>query len=145
MNVFVANEQDLEVDEVRLSVLARHALASEQIDDGAELSVLLVTPAHIRRLNARFAGDDYPTDVLAFPMMEEDEETMVLGDVVMCPQVARNNARKLGHSLDKELETLCVHGILHLLGYDHQGAEDGKRMDQRLDEVLASFDPQGVQ
>jgi probable rRNA maturation factor len=145
MNVFVANEQDLEVDEVRLSVLARHALASEQIDDSAELSVLLVTPAHIRRLNARFAGDDYPTDVLAFPMMEDDEETMVLGDVVMCPQVARNNARKLGHSLDRELETLCVHGILHLLGYDHQGPEDSKRMDQRLDEVLASFDPQRVQ
>jgi probable rRNA maturation factor len=142
MNVFVANEQDLAVDEVRLSVLARHALASEQIDDGAELSVLLVTPSHIRRLNARFAGDDYPTDVLAFPMMEEDEDTMVLGDVVMCPQVARNNARKLGHSLDRELETLCVHGILHLLGYDHQGVEDGNRMERRLEEVLASFDPQ---
>jgi probable rRNA maturation factor len=142
MNVFVANEQDLAVDEVRLSVLARHALASEQIDDGAELSVLLVTPSHIRRLNARFAGDDYPTDVLAFPMMEEDEDAMVLGDVVMCPQVARNNARKLGHSLDRELETLCVHGILHLLGYDHQGVEDGNRMERRLEEVLASFDPQ---
>jgi len=144
MNVFVANEQDLAVDEVRLSVLARHTLTSEQIDDGAELSVLLVTPAHIRRLNARFAGDDYPTDVLAFPMMEEDEDTMVLGDVVMCPQVARTNARKLGHSLDRELETLCVHGILHLLGYDHQGIEDGARMEQRVEEVLSSFDPQHV-
>jgi probable rRNA maturation factor len=144
MNVFVANEQDLAVDEVRLSVLARHTLTSEQIDDGAELSVLLVTPAHIRRLNARFAGDDYPTDVLAFPMMEEDEDTMVLGDVVMCPQVARTNARKLGHSLDRELETLCVHGILHLLGYDHQGIEDGARMEQRVAAVLSSFDPQHV-
>ncbi|MDP9232927.1 MAG: rRNA maturation RNase YbeY [Actinomycetota bacterium] len=144
MNIFVANEQDLAVDEVRLSVLARHTLASEEIDDGAELSVLLVNPAHIRRLNARFAGDDYPTDVLAFPMMEEDEDTMVLGDVVMCPQVARTNARKLGHSLDRELETLCVHGILHLLGYDHQGIEDGARMEQRVEEVLSSFDPQRV-
>jgi probable rRNA maturation factor len=144
MNIFVANEQDLAVDEVRLSVLARHTLASEEIDDGAELSVLLVNPAHIRRLNARFAGDDYPTDVLAFPMMEEDEDSMVLGDVVMCPQVARTNARKLGHSLDRELETLCVHGILHLLGYDHQGIEDGARMEQRVEEVLSSFDPQRV-
>jgi probable rRNA maturation factor len=142
MNVFVANEQDLAVDEVRLSVLARHALASEEIDDSAELSVLLVTPSHMRRLNARFAGDDYPTDVLAFPMMEEDEDTTVLGDVVMCPQVARNNARKLGHSLDRELDTLCVHGILHLLGYDHQGVEDGSRMDQRVAEVLSSFESQ---
>jgi probable rRNA maturation factor len=144
MNVFVANEQDLTVDEVRLSVLARHALASEQIDGEAELSLLLVTPSHIRRLNARFAGDDYPTDVLAFPMMEEDEDSMMLGDVVMCPQVARNHARKLGHSLDRELETLCVHGILHLLGYDHQGVEDGKRMDRRVEEVLASFTPERV-
>jgi probable rRNA maturation factor len=144
MNVFVANEQDLAVDEVRLSLLARHALTSEEVDESADLSVLLVSPGHIRRLNARFAGDDYPTDVLAFPMMEEDEGVVLLGDVVMCPQVARNNARKLGHPLGRELDTLCVHGILHLLGYDHQGHQDGARMEQRLQSVLSSFDPAGV-
>ncbi|MDP9224053.1 MAG: rRNA maturation RNase YbeY [Actinomycetota bacterium] len=144
MNVFVANEQDLAVDEVRLSVLARHALVCEEVDDSTELSVLLVSPGHIRRLNARFAGEDYPTDVLAFPMMEEDEGAVILGDVVMCPQVARNNARKLGHSLDSELDTLCVHGILHLLGYDHQGPDDGARMEERLQGVLSSFDPATV-
>lgn len=144
MNVFVANEQDVAADEVKLSALARHTLLCEEVDEAAELSLLLVTPMHIRQLNARFAGDDYATDVLAFPMMEDDEDTMMLGDVVICPQVARNNARKLGHSLDRELQTLCVHGILHLLGYDHQGVEDGNRMEQRVEEVLSSFDPATV-
>lgn len=139
MEVFVANEQDLPVDEARLSALARHSLALESIDDGAELSVLLVTPEHIRQLNARFAGDDYATDVLAFPMMEDEEDALVLGDVVICPQVARRHAAALGHTLTRELDVVLVHGTLHLLGYDHQGKEDQTTMDRRLRELLESF------
>ncbi|HYY44080.1 MAG TPA: rRNA maturation RNase YbeY, partial [Actinomycetota bacterium] len=74
MEVFVANEQDVAVDEARLSALARHVLASEDVDDNAELSILLVTNDHIRELNARFADEDHATDVLAFPMMEDEED-----------------------------------------------------------------------
>jgi probable rRNA maturation factor len=141
MNVFLANEQDLHLDEVRLSSLARHTLKSEEVAPDAELSVLLVNSDHIRRLNARFAGDDYPTDVLAFPMMEEEEEgTLLLGDVVICPQVAEANAVQMGHSLGTELDALVVHGTLHLLGYDHQAAEDKEQMDERLKEVVESFE-----
>jgi probable rRNA maturation factor len=93
-------------------------------------------------LNDRFAGDDYATDVLAFPMMEEDDDTeFILGDVVICPSVADSNASKLGHDLSTELDTLLVHGTLHLLGYDHQGVEDKAKMEGRLGEILASFDP----
>ncbi len=139
MDVFVANEQETPVDEARLGALAQHALLSESIDDEAELSVLLVGSDHMRRLNARFAGDDYATDVLAFPMMEDEDETLVLGDVVLCPAIASQNATKLGHPLEHEIDVLLVHGILHLLGYDHQSETDKTQMEGRLGELLASF------
>ena len=140
MDVFLANEQELAVDEVRLAALARHVLLCEQVDGSAELSVLFVTSDHIRQLNARFAGENHATDVLAFPMMEEEDGALLLGDVVVCPVVAEKNADRLGHGVDAELATLVVHGTLHLLGYDHQGDEDKAKMDQRTKDVLASFE-----
>lgn len=139
MDVFIANEQEIPVPEARLSALARHALDCLNVDGTAELSVLLITADHMRRLNARFAGEDRPTDVLAFPMMEEDDESLMLGDVVVCPEVARTNAQDRRESLERELEILLVHGTLHLLGYDHQGAEDKAKMDERLAQVISSF------
>lgn len=144
MDVFVANEQSMPVDEPGLSALARHTLSSEQIDDEAELSILIVDAAHMQRLNAHFANDDFPTDVLAFPMMEEDEEGVLLGDVVICPDVAERNAAKFAHSLNTEMNLLLVHGTLHLLGYDHQASHDKARMDTRVKEVLESFDRPAV-
>lgn len=144
MNVFIANEQHIPVDELRLRGLAAHALRTEDIDDEAELSILLVSSDHIRRLNKRFAGDDYATDVLAFPMMEDDENDLLLGDVVMCPEVAQRNATKLGHDLTTELDTLVVHGTLHLLGYDHQGSHDKEAMERRLGEIVSTFEPSNV-
>jgi probable rRNA maturation factor len=142
MDIFLANEQDIAVDHDRLSALASHVLTSEDVDDSAELSILFVTSGHMKRLNSHFAGDDYATDVLAFPMMEdeEDDAPVVLGDVVICPAVARDNAVKVGHSLTEELSLLVVHGTLHLLGYDHQGPRDKENMDKRQTELLASFD-----
>jgi probable rRNA maturation factor len=140
VDVFVANEQAIPLDEDRLSSLARHTLMEEKIGDGAELSVLLVDEGHIKQLNARFAGNDYATDVLAFPMMEDGEDdTLLLGDVVICPQVAERNAGEMGHGLVDELDALVVHGTLHLLGYDHQDQDEKAKMDERLGEVLASF------
>ena len=139
MDVFVANEQEVPVDENRISTRAEYALTAESVDDEAELSILLVTADHIRRLNARFAGESSATDVLAFPMMEDDESSLLLGDVVICPKVAERNAAPLEHSLERELDVLLVHGTLHLLGYDHQGDADRSRMDARLLEILESF------
>ena len=143
MEVFVANEQEIPVSEARLSALARHALGCLEVDGAAELSVLLITADHMRRLNARFAGEDEATDVLAFPMMEEEEEEeegpLLLGDVVVCPEVARTNAKARRHPLEQELEILLVHGTLHLLGYDHQAVDDKSKMDERLAQVIASF------
>ena len=140
MDVFVANEQELEVDEARLSELAHHVLVSESVDESAELSVLLVTEGHMQKLNARFAGDDHPTDVLAFPMMEDDEGPVILGDVVVCPAIAQRNAAKVSHPLTRELDVLLVHGTLHLLGYDHQASADRSKMEGRMREILEGFE-----
>lgn len=140
MDVFLANEQALGFDEVRLASLARHTLTQEEVDEGAELSLLFVEADHIRKLNKRFAGDDHATDVLAFPMMEDDEEgSLLLGDVVICPAIAEKNAAELGHPVDNELAALVVHGTLHLLGYDHQREDEKARMDKRAHEILATF------
>ena len=144
MDVFVANEQAIAVDETKLGALARHVLTSEGIDDSAELSVLLVTSGHIQRLNHRFAGNDYPTDVLAFPMMEDEETTMLLGDVVICPEVADRQATEYGQTTEQELDALVVHGTLHLLGYDHQNDEEKSRMNSRAEEILRTFEQSAV-
>jgi probable rRNA maturation factor len=142
MDVFLANEQGIGFDEIRLASLARHTLTEEDVDEGAELSLLFVEPGHIKRLNKRFAGDDHATDVLAFPMMEDDEEgSLMLGDVVICPQIAERNATELGHALEAELAALVIHGTLHLLGYDHQRDDDKEKMNARSAEILSSFQP----
>jgi probable rRNA maturation factor len=143
MEVFLANEQGARVDETRLSALAEHVLTCEQVDEDAELSVLLVTAEHMKELNTRFAGENHATDVLAFPMEDEDDAPL-LGDVVICPEVAERNARKLGHSLREELDVLLVHGTLHLLGYDHESREERMEMERRLKEVLVTFRPAQV-
>jgi probable rRNA maturation factor len=142
MDVFVANEQQIPVDEARSSALARHTLESEDVDDDAELSVLFVTSDHIKQLNKRFAGNNHATDVLAFPLFDDEEEDSILGDVVICPSVAAGNATKLGHDLGREVDVLLVHGTLHLVGYDHQNETDKEKMDRRIQELLSSFIPQ---
>lgn len=139
MDVFLANEQGVALDEPLLAALARHALEAEDVEAAAELSILFVGAGHIRRLNARYAGDDYATDVLAFPMMEDDEESVLLGDVVVCPEIAQANAEKAGGTLDRELRMLVVHGTLHLLGYDHQNDAQRAAMDKRTNEIMVSF------
>ena len=139
--VFLADEQELPVDGARLVALARHGLAVESVPDSAELSLLLIAEDHMRRLNARFAGNDYATDVLSFPLMEGEEEgPLVLGDIVLCPAVAARNAQRLGHSRAEEMDTLLVHGLLHILGHDHQGAEDKAAMEERSAVILGSFE-----
>ena len=122
-------------------MLATHTLTAEDMDEEVELSILLVGADHIKTLNKRFAGEEYATDVLAFPMMDDEDNDLLLGDVVVCPEVAKRNAAKLGHDLNSELDTLVVHGTLHLLGYDHQGAHDKNVMDERLREIVQSFEP----
>jgi probable rRNA maturation factor len=119
--VLISNRQSATVDEVALAGLARATLAGEGVHD-AELSVSFVEEAEIEDLHVRYMDEPGSTDVLSFPLDDVDEGgTRLLGDVVIAPAVAaRNNPT----DPDAELRLLLVHGILHLLGYDHEdGAE----------------------
>lgn len=100
----------------------------------AELSLLLVNDAQIRRLNQRYRRINRPTDVLAFPMLEGDAfppRSQLLGDVVISLETAKKQAKREGHSLEHEVKTLLIHGILHLLGYHHESSEEAARLVER--------------
>jgi probable rRNA maturation factor len=135
MSVDVNNESGEEVDERRLGELARFVLERLRVHPLAELSVLLVDVGAMESLHLKWMDEPGPTDVLSFPMDElrpgtEDREPDpgLLGDVVLCPVVARSQAAAAGHSTDDELQLLCAHGILHLLGYDHAEPDDEREM-----------------
>jgi len=115
----------------------------------AELSVLLVDEQAMAELHERWMGEPGPTDVLAFPMdelrppqpgsREDVTDPGLLGDVVLCPKVAAEQAVKAGHSTQDELELLSVHGILHLLGYDHAEPDEHKAMFGLQDQLLKAW------
>ena len=120
----------------------------------AELCIKAVDEDTIAELNEKWMEGDGPTDVLAFPMDElrpglvnEEPEEGILGDLMLCPAVAERQATTAGHRTDAELELLTVHGILHLLGYDHAEPEEHKEMfglqDRLLGEWRAAAGPSG--
>lgn len=140
LDVFVANEQtDVDLDERRLVSLVRTAAGEEDVDPRAEISLLLVERHAMASLKEKWLGEPGPTDVLAFPMDEQapDDEPYVLGDIVVCPDVAREQAG--GGKVVEEVDLLVVHGFLHLLGYDHVRTQDAKSMRHRERTILAEF------
>jgi probable rRNA maturation factor len=145
VTIEVNNETAADLDEKDLSDLCRFVLDRMRIHPQAELAVLLVDPDTMAQLHKRWMDESGPTDVLSFPMDElrptpHDEDPLpgLLGDVVLCPDVAREQARQAGHSFQDELRLLTTHGILHLLGYDHGEQSEEKEMfglqQQLLDE-----------
>ncbi len=139
MTATARNETAEEVDLASVSTLVDGVVAAEGAE--GEVSILLVEPAAIRRLNRQYRGRDSVTDVLAFPIDEDPADDLagvprMLGDVVVCLEQARAQAEELGHSRAEELTTLLAHGTLHLLGYDHEDATDDGRMSARQDELL---------
>jgi probable rRNA maturation factor len=135
MSIEVLNESGEPVDEARLSRLARFVMEQMRVHPLAELCVKLVDEATIAELNEKWMEKSGPTDVLAFPMDElrpglvnEEPEEGVLGDLVLCVSVARRQAEEAGHPALDEVELLTVHGMLHLLGYDHAEPEDHQEM-----------------
>jgi probable rRNA maturation factor len=138
MSIEIANESSTEVNTDSVLAVARHALTEMGVNPLAELSILLVDVDYMTELNHRWMDGDGPTDVLAFPMEEgsidhgpHDDgsaEPALLGDIVLCPQVAATQAIAAGHATDDELHLLTVHGVLHLLGYDHAEPEEEREM-----------------
>jgi probable rRNA maturation factor len=155
-----ANEQTaVEVDLMRWVQLAEHVLRGERAPDDAEMALVFVDRDTITDLNVRYLGGTGPTDVLAFPLEDEipvgrmpdqggrgpgstsepAEPPMAIGDVIVCPDVARVQAEEREIPLDDELALLVVHGTLHLFGYDHAEADDAARMQARERSLLGSF------
>jgi probable rRNA maturation factor len=146
VSVEVNNESGVDVDETALVALARHVLDRLRIHPLAELSVVLVDEGSMEQLHVKWMDEPGPTDVLSFPMDElrptkddEEPEPGLLGDVVLCPAVARRQAKDAGHSTEDELQLLCTHGILHLLGYDHAEPEEEREMFALQRELLATW------
>ena len=111
-----------------------------------DLSVILTGDARLQQLNRDYLGIDAPTDVLSFPASEMDPETsaLYLGDVLISISRARRQARMAGHPLEAELQLLVVHGVLHLLGYDHAEPEDKKKMWAVQGQALESLGLAGI-
>ncbi len=145
MSIEVANESGVAVDEVSLISVARFALDEMGINPLAELSVLLLDVEAMTELHVKWMGEEGPTDVMSFPMDEletarrPDEAgpgPALLGDIVLCPAVAAPQAASAGHALDDELHLLTVHGVLHLLGYDHAEPAEEREMFRLQNELL---------
>jgi probable rRNA maturation factor len=145
MSIEIANESGVAVDEPALVEVARFALAQLGINPLAELSVLLVDVPAMTDLHVKWMDEPGPTDVMSFPMDELDTARRpdesgpgpaLLGDVVLCPEVAKEQAGQAGHGLDDELHLLTVHGILHLLGYDHVEPDEEREMFRLQNELL---------
>ena len=141
------NESGVEVDEQRLVQLARFAMEQLRIHPQAELSILLVDEKTMADYHVRFMDLPGPTDVLSFPMDElrppaDDEEPPLglLGDIVLCPTVTAAQAAETGRTPDSEADYLLVHGLLHLLGYDHAEPAEKKVMFDLNDRLVAAWD-----
>lgn len=127
----------------------RTTLRSEKFPDDAEVSVTLTDNEEIHVLNREFRGVDRPTDVLSFPMAEDDENigdfdmdknAVLLGDIVISVEKIEEQANEYMHSFERELAYLVIHSTLHLLGYDHvTGEEDEKEMTQKQDKIIESM------
>lgn len=134
MSIDVLNETDVDVDLVELRDCAGFVMQQMHVHPHADLCVRVVDEAAMETLHVQWMDLPGPTDVMSFPMDElrpgrdgEDPEQGILGDLVLCPTVAAKQAAEAGHSTEEELLLLTVHGILHLLGFDH--AEPAERQE----------------
>ncbi|MFM8836598.1 MAG: rRNA maturation RNase YbeY [Actinomycetota bacterium] len=159
VEVFCADEQsDVDVDVDRWHALARNILVAEGVRGAAELTLMFVPESTIAGLNEKYMGKSGATDVLSFPLdaveagrapgpgaisrgpnktsTDLSEFPILLGDVVICPLVASRQATSHAGNIDDEFALLVTHGVLHVLGYDHQGEKDAQKMQKRERELL---------
>ena len=146
MSIEINNESGVEVDEAGLQRLTTFALDFLHVHPDADLAIVLVDEAAMEQLHVQWMDEPGPTDVLSFPMDElrpgtEEEITPagLLGDIVLCPQVAIEQAKAAGHSTQDELQLLTAHGILHLLGFDHAEPDEEKEMFGLQRDILVGF------
>lgn len=146
MTVEINNESGAEVDEQRLVALALFAMDSLRIHPQAELSILLVDTDTMAAYHEKYMDEPGPTDVLSFPMDElrppkdgEEPPLGMLGDIVLCPEVTAAQASDSNRTPEQEADYLLIHGLLHLLGYDHAEPEEKKVMFGLNDRIIAAW------
>ena len=147
MAVDIANESGHDADTAGLVRLASFALQQLRIHPQAELSILLVDEETMSSYHEKYLGESGPTDVLSFPMDElrppadsDEPPEGLLGDVVLCPAVTSRQAAEHGRTATAEAEYLLVHGLLHLLGFDHDGPEQEAEMFGLKEKILAGWE-----
>ena len=144
-NVEIFNETNEQIEDLNiLKPLLEYARIKENLEDTElEFSVIIVDNKRIHEINKEYRGIDRPTDVISFALEDNEEiefdHYRVLGDIYISIDKVREQAREYGHSEKRELAFLTVHGLLHLLGYDHMKPEDEKVMFARQEEILNGF------
>lgn len=148
MNLLISNntseELDLDLITEKAQKTISEVLRVEKIEENAEVSLSIVDKGQIHILNRDYRDVDRPTDVLSFPMDEEgfDQDgnpILLLGDIVICLDVAKEQAEDFGHSLEREIMYLICHSTLHLLGYDHIEEDDKIEMRAKEKEVMKNL------
>ena len=146
MTIEISNESGIAVDETVFLRLMEYNLAELHVSPDADVAILLVDEGAMEALHVQWMDEPGPTDVLSFPMDElrpgSDEALTppgLLGDIVLCPQVAQAQAETAGHGLTDELQLLTTHGILHLLGFDHAEPDEEKEMFGVQRDILLGF------
>ena len=146
MTIEITNESGVDVDETVLLRLTEHNLAELNVSADADVAILLVDEGALEALHVQWMDEPGPTDVLSFPMdelrpgtQEQPTPPGLLGDIVLCPQVAETQAQAAKHSTLDELILLTTHGTLHLLGFDHAEPAEEREMFGLQRELIASF------
>lgn len=131
MSVEILNRSKIGTESANLASLLNFSIAELGLHPDCELNLLFVDEVEMSELHVKWMDEPGPTDVLSFPMDEVKpgwKEEAILGDIVICPSVAQVQAEVAGHSVEHELAILSVHGLLHILGYDHAIAQEEKEM-----------------
>jgi probable rRNA maturation factor len=151
VSVELTNESGFQIEETDIQAVLIHAMAVMRVHPAADVAVVLVDEEAMEQLHLQWMGEPGPTDVLSFPMDElrpgrdgEVSEEGILGDIVLCPSVAAHQAEAAGHSVMTELQMLTVHGLLHLLGYDHAEPDEEAEMFGLQASILEAFHQSGV-
>lgn len=140
MNLLITNNTNENIDmNDKLYDVVKAVLDNEGLPMDYEVSITFVDKDEIHKLNREYRKVDRPTDVLSFPMNEEfliEGVDSMLGDIVICMDIAKDQAKEYDHSLDREIMYLTCHSMLHLLGYDHIEEDDKKIMRGKEKEVM---------
>jgi probable rRNA maturation factor len=146
VSIDISNESGVEADDASLVRLATFALDQLRIHPLAEVSILLVDEDTMSAYHEKYLGEPGPTDVLSFPMDElrpptdgEEPPMGLLGDIVLCPAVTERQAPEHDRTASEEAEYLLVHGLLHLLGYDHASPEEHAEMFGLTDKIISAW------